>query len=276
MSHSYDLHCHSTVSDGSLAPEQLVAHAKEQGVDTLALTDHDITAGIVDAELAAAREGLRLIPGVEISVSWLGQTIHILGLGIDPANAELQAGLAGLREFRRQRAEAIAKLLEKKGIKNALAGASAYAEGEIISRTHFARYLLELGLAKDMRDVFKRYLVRGKPGYVAGQWALLEDAVGWIHSAGGQAVVAHPARYKITDSKLRQLLQQFKDHGGVGLEVVSSSHSPDERARMARHCTKFDLLASSGSDYHGPSQPWAQLGRCAALPEGCTPIWETW
>lgn len=272
----YDLHCHSTASDGSLEPGALVQRAQQHGVDVLALTDHDITAGIKEAQITAGELDLRLIPGVEISVTWKGATIHVLGLGIDVLNNELQQGLAKLREFRVWRGEEIGRRLAKHGIENALVGAERYSSGNLISRTHFGHYLIELGRAKDMRDVFKRFLVHNKPGYVPGEWAQLDDAVQWIVQAGGQAVIAHPARYKITATKMRELLGQFKESGGVGLEVVSSSHTADDCKTMARYATQFELLASRGSDFHGPAHAWVELGKIPPLPEQCVPIWDTW
>jgi len=272
----YDLHSHSTASDGSLTPEALVARAKSQGVDVLALTDHDVVDGLKAAALSAARHGVKLIAGVEISVTWNRTTIHVLGLGIDPENECLLQGLSGLRQFRDSRAEAIANRLAEKGINGALEGAKQFASGDILSRTHFAHFLVSAGYAKDVRDVFKRYLVKNKPGYVAGKWASLTQAVEWITGAGGQAVIAHPARYRLSATKLRQLLDTFRLSGGIGLEVVSSSHSDAECALMGRYATQFELLASCGSDYHGPAQAWAELGRMPAMPEECTPIWHQW
>lgn len=272
----YDLHSHSTASDGTLAPAELVRRAHAQGVDVLALTDHDVTDGIAEAAETARQLGLRLVPGVEISITWKGATIHIVGLNIDPAHEGLQAGLAALRATRTVRGEEIARRLAKHGIEGALQGAQAYANGQILSRTHFARFLVEQGHAKDMRQVFKRFLVHNKPGHVAGEWASLEDAVGWIRAAGGQAVIAHPARYRITASRLRKFIEEFKDCGGAGIEVVSGSHSAGDVQGMLQHAKRFELLASCGSDYHGPEQPWVELGRLTPLPEGCTPVWTAW
>lgn len=276
MSLVYDLHCHSTASDGALAPSVVVQRAQAHGVDVLALTDHDVTAGLAEAQVAAADTGIRLVPGVEISVTWNGVTLHILGLGIDADNIALQQGLQRLREFRDWRAEEIGRRLAKHGIDDAYAGAKQYASGTLISRTHFAHYLVEQGRAKHLRDVFKRFLVHGKPGYVAGQWAELVEAVDWINQAGGQAVVAHPARYKLSATKLRQVLAEFKECGGAGLEVVSSSHTPSDCINMGRYAKQFGLLASRGSDYHGPEHNWIELGRIAPLPDMCEPIWSRW
>ena len=272
----YDLHSHSIVSDGSLSPEDLVSRAAEQGVNVLALTDHDVTEGINSARQAANAHDIHLVPGVEISVTWNGATVHILGLGIDENNHALQSGLLKLREFRAWRAREIARRLEKKGILDSYDGAIKYAKGALVSRTHFAHYLVETGRAKNVRDVFKKYLVQGKPGHVPGQWARLEEAVQWITAAGGQAVVAHPARYRLSASNLRKLLSEFKDCGGVGVEVVSSAHSETDCATMGSYASKFELLASCGSDFHGPEQPWVELGKIPALPAECEPIWNTW
>jgi len=269
----HDLHAHSTASDGTLAPGELVRRAGAAGVDVLALTDHDTTAGLAEAAQAARDEDVVLVPGVEVSVTWNGQTVHIVGLNVNPDHDGLQQGLARLREFRQWRAEEIARRLDKRGVPGALEGARAYASGPIIGRTHFARFLVQRGEAADVREVFKRFLVRGRPGYVPGQWADLDAAVGWIRAAGGQAVIAHPARYGLTATRLRRLIAEFKACGGEALEVVSGSHRPDECRTMAAHAKREGLLASAGSDYHGPENPWVELGRLAPLPEGCVPIW---
>ena len=276
MPRSYDLHSHSTASDGTLPPRALIERAHVAGVDVLALTDHDSTEGVSEAARAAAELGLTLIPGVEISVTWRSGVVHVLGLGVDQADLTLQAGLATLREQRDWRAEEMGRRLEKHGIDGAFEGAMALSNGRLISRTHFARFLVGRGEADSVGGVFKRFLKPGKPGYVNGEWAALGDAVSWNISAGGQAVIAHPARYKLTHSRLRELLGEFRDLGGAGLEVVSGSHSRDDALRMARYARDFGLRASSGSDYHGPEQPWIELGHLPALPDGCTPIWQDW
>ena len=272
----YDLHTHSIYSDGTLTPSALVERAAAGGVDVLALTDHDGTDGLAEARAAALAVGLELIPGVEVSVSWGTQTVHVVGLGVAADEPTLQAGLQGLRKFREWRAEEIALRLAKQGIDGAHAGARAHAKGSIVGRTHFARFLVDAGHAKDLRQVFKKFLVRGRPGYVPGQWAELSQAVGWIHAAGGQAVIAHPARYTLSATRLRKLLEEFKACGGDGIEVVSGSHSRDDYFRIAHLATQFGLLASAGSDYHGPEQPWIELGRLPDLPDGCRPIWRDW
>jgi len=276
MPSNYDLHTHSTFSDGTLAPAELVSRAAASGVQVLALTDHDTLDGLGAAEAAAKATGLVLSPGVEISVTWGGRTIHIVGLGVHRGDEVLRSGLARLTNYRLWRAEEIGRRLAKVGIEGAFAGAKRFSNGRLIGRTHFARFLVAQGLAPSVRDVFKRYLVKGKPGHVAGDWASLEDAVRWIRAAGGQAVIAHPARYRFTASKLRRLIGEYKEHGGVGIEVVSGSHSRDEYLVYARHAREHGLLASAGSDYHGPENPWLELGRLPPLPKGCTPIWTNW
>ncbi len=276
MTEKYDLHSHSTASDGTLAPAELVRRAASAGVSALALTDHDTVEGIPEAREAARRHGVELVAGVELSVTWSGQTVHIVGLNLDPGNDALLAGMASLREFRDWRAGEIGRRLAKKGIEGALAGATAFSNGRLISRTHFARFLVSKGICGDEREVFRHYLVKGKPGHVPGKWATLEEALQWIQAAGGEAVIAHPARYKMTRSKLRRLIGEFKELGGAALEVVSGSHSRDDNFVMARHAMDFGLGASAGSDFHTPANPWINLGRLPPLPEGCVPIWRGW
>lgn len=272
----HDLHSHSWVSDGTLSPTALVQRAAAAGVDVLALTDHDDTAGCAEAQAAAADCGLTLLPGVEVSVSWQAMTLHIVGLAIDPEAPALQSGLARLREFRAWRAVEIGRRLAERGIDGAYEGAAALSHGRLISRTHFAHYLVSRGCGKDVREVFRHYLRRNKPGHVPGQWAELEEVVGWIRAAGGVAVLAHPARYGLTATKLRRLLGEFIECGGEALEVVSGSHTPADVQAMARHARALGLLASAGSDFHGPENPWVELGRLAPLPEGLTPVWQRW
>lgn len=276
MFNPYDLHSHSTASDGTLSPAALVRLADTAGVGVLALTDHDTTAGVAEAAGAAEALNITLLAGVEISVTWSCQTVHIVGLNVDPENANLQAGLQSLREFRDWRAEEIGRRLHKCGIEHAYEDALAHSNGILVSRTHFARMLVERGIVEDERKVFKHYLVKGKPGYVAGDWAKLETAIGWIHGAGGQAVVAHPARYKMTRTKLRRMLGEFRELGGEAIEVVSGSHSRDDSVAMAKHAADFNLLASAGSDFHNPENPWVALGRLPMLPAGCKPVWIDW
>ena len=270
----YDLHSHSTASDGTLNPAELLECARASGVHVLALTDHDTLAGIAGADAAARELGLSLIAGVEISVTWRNMTIHVLGLNISPVHRPLLDGLAALQEFRVWRAEEIARKLEKRGIAGALKGARQHCKGKILSRTHFAHFLVEAGRAASVRDVFKHYLVRGKPGFVGGQWAPMEDALRWITDAGGLPVIAHPARYGLTRTKLNLLVSEFREAGGMGIEVVSGSHSRDETLHMAAVARSHNMFASCGSDYHGPEKPWVELGRLRELPDGCTPIWQ--
>jgi predicted metal-dependent phosphoesterase TrpH len=270
----YDLHTHSIASDGSLTPTELVQRAAACGIGVLALTDHDEVAGLAEAAMASVNAGIGFVPGIELSVSWNHQTVHVVGLGIDAETPALRAGIKRLGAFRLWRAEEIARRLAKKGISGALEGAQQYAKGTILSRTHFAHYLVAQGHARDLRQVFKRFLVRNKPGYVPGEWASLEEALSWIREAGGLAAIAHPARYKISASRLRQLLGEFQELGGVALEVVSGSHSRDDILSMANLCRRYKLAASAGSDYHGPENPYLDLGRLPALPVDCQPIWQ--
>ncbi len=274
MAIKYDLHSHSTASDGTLSPALLVEQASTAGIDVLALTDHDTLNGIAEARRAASRLDIRLLAGVEISVTWKKATVHILGLGVEPDNADLKAGLDGLSGFREWRATEIARRLEKHDFSEPLAGAKKHCKGAILSRTHFAHYITDTGRARSIKEVFKKFLVPGKPGYVRGDWASLEDAVSWILAANGLAVIAHPARYRFTRTKLQQLILDFKRAGGVGLEVVSGSHSADESRHMAVVAREHELMASCGSDFHGPEKPWVQLGRLRPLPLNCHPVWE--
>jgi len=275
MSLRYDLHSHSTVSDGTLSPTELIQRAYENDVSVLSLTDHDATEGLHEAAAAANKLGMHFVPGIELSVTWSHQTIHIVGLGINPDDETLNNGLKALREFRVRRGEEIARKLEKANFDKPLEGAQKFAGGEILSRTHFARYIVEQGRAKDMRQVFKRFLVSGKPGYVAGKWASLEDALSWIHGAGGLAVIAHPARYKLSATRLRQLISEFKELGGIGFEAISGSHSPDEELRMAQLANQFDLFVSKGSDFHSPEFVYRELGALAEIPAGSQPLWQS-
>lgn len=275
-SRGYDMHTHSLRSDGTLTPSELVERAHAAGVRVLALTDHDVTDGIAEAQSAADRLGIKLIAGVEISVTWQNQTLHIVGLNICPDQPELQQGLSGLREFRQWRAEEIGRRLQKKRIEGAYEGAARLAKGTIISRMHFARFLVDEGYVRGPQQAFRQFLSRGKPGHVPGRWATLAEAVQWIVSAGGEAVVAHPARYKLSAGKLRQLLGEFRECGGTAIEVISGSHTPDANRHFAGIATEHGFLASAGSDYHGPEKTWMDLGRLPALPDGCIPVWQDW
>jgi predicted metal-dependent phosphoesterase TrpH len=273
----YDLHCHSTYSDGLLAPAAVVQRAAARGVDVLALTDHDELSGIAEAQQAARGTLLDLVPAVEVSVTWEEHTIHVVALRIDPANQALADGLAAIRAGRDTRAQRIAQALEAVGIRGAFAGALRYVTSErLISRTHFARFLVEKGVASDVKDVFKRYLAPGKPGYVAHAWAQMGDALSWIRAAGGQAVLAHPGRYKLTQTALRRLITEFHMNGGTGIEVLSSAHTAAQVAQFAGVARTFGLRASCGSDFHGPGESRLDLGDLPPLPAGLTPIWHDW
>jgi 3',5'-nucleoside bisphosphate phosphatase len=273
----FDLHSHSTHSDGLLTPAALVQRAARRGVDVLALTDHDELSGLAEAHAEAAGSPLRLVAGAEVSVSWREVTLHILGLRLDAACPALRDGLTRIRAGRAERARRIGASLADAGIPGAYEGALRFVTSErLISRTHFARFLVEAGHVRDVRDVFKRYLVRGKPGHVEHAWATLPDAIDWIHSAGGRAVIAHPGRYKLSPSALRELLAEFSDAGGDGIEVISPSHSAAQVTDFACHARRLGLLASSGSDYHGPGESYVDLGDMPPLPAGVTPVWHDW
>jgi predicted metal-dependent phosphoesterase TrpH len=271
-----DLHSHSLVSDGSLTPAELVRHAAGQGIKVLALTDHDDTAGLAEARATAAESGIAFIAGTEISVTWNRHTVHIVGLKIDPDNPALQAGLEAIRVGRVGRAAEIAAALAKAGIQGSLEGAHAFASKRIIGRMHFAQFLAQQGYAKDVPSVFRKYLAKGKPGYVPHDWAALEDAVRWIREAGGLAVIAHPGRCDFGSTTLRALLGEFKELGGTGIEVVTGSHTAEQAHLFAGHARRYGLLASVGSDYHGPGYKYLEMGRLPPLPDGCTPIWQDW
>jgi 3',5'-nucleoside bisphosphate phosphatase len=269
-----DLHCHSTHSDGLLRPAEVVARAAARGVLALALTDHDELGGLREAREHAERVGIAFVNGVEISVSWNGQTLHVVGLHVDPENAELAAGLGELRRGRRRRAKHIAARLEEAGFAGSLEGARAHVTNpELVSRTHFARFLIERGHASGMRSAFRKYLGVGKPGHVTHQWATLEQAVHWINVSGGMSVLAHPGRYSLDDAQRDALLGSFADLGGAAVEVVTGSHAPDQYAVWARRARVFGLLASVGSDFHGPIESHCDLGRLPELPAGCMPVW---
>lgn len=269
-----DLHCHSTASDGLLAPREVAYRAAGNGVELLALTDHDDIAGLPAARDAAEECGMAFVSGVEISIEWEGTQIHVVGLNFDPGNAALNDGLASIRAGRIDRARRMSVELERHGIPNTFEGAMRYAENpNLISRAHFARYLVETKRCKDVRSVFETYLVPGKPGYVDHRWADLADAVSWIHGAGGVAVVAHPARYKVSMGAMRRFLGHFRDLGGQAIEVVSGSHSLDDVGTYGRLAREFGFLASRGSDFHGPQESYVDLGMLGYLPDGLKPVW---
>ena len=269
-----DLHTHSRVSDGTLAPGDLVTLAAERGVTLLALTDHDSTDGLAEARRAAAGTALHLVGGVEISVTWERKTWHVVGLGVAPDHPALAAGLARLQQVRELRAVEIGKRLEAKGIAGAYAGALALAGEAKPTRTHFARFLHQAGHVKDEAQAYRKFLGRGKPADVSAQWASLEEAIGWIHAAGGRAVLAHPLRYGVTRAWLMRALTAFKQAGGDAMEVVSGRSNPDEIAVSAHLAQRFELMGSVGSDFHAPS-PYLQPGVETPLPAGIEPIWES-
>ncbi|OGA31753.1 MAG: phosphatase [Betaproteobacteria bacterium RIFCSPLOWO2_12_FULL_62_13b] len=274
---NYDLHCHSTASDGLLAPAELVRRASGNGVDILALTDHDEISGLAEARAQAQAEGLRFIDGVEVSITWGGITIHVVGLNLDPDNQQLQHGLHAIRQGRAERAKKMAADLARVGIPDSLEGAYAYVENpNLIGRTHFARFLAEKGYASDVKSAFQHYLVSGKPGYVPHQWATLEEALGYIKAGGGIAVVAHPARYKLTRAEMRKFLGEFKDGGGAGIEVITSSHTPEQFLEYAILAREFGFLASRGSDFHGPGESRVDLGKLPDLAADLKPVWHDW
>jgi len=270
-----DLHCHSTVSDGTLEPEALAARAKAGGVELWSLTDHDEVGGQQRARDAARCEGLPYLSGCEISVTFAGVTVHIVGLGFDPDDAALRQGLAKTRGGREERARDMAAGLAQVGIHGAFEGALPYVGNpELISRTHFARFLVDRGHCADTSEVFRRYLTEGKPGFVPHRWAGLGDAVRWITAAGGVAVIAHPARYKFTPTEEYALFTEFKAHGGRGVEVVTGSHSAADALKYTETALEFDLLASRGSDFHSPTESRIDLGTLPDLSGRLTPVWQ--
>ena len=270
-----DLHCHSVISDGTLTPEALARRAKANGVELWALTDHDEVGGQQRAAAAARAIGLPYLSGVEISVTFIGQTVHIVGLGVDPDDPALQQGLSRTRGGRGQRAQEMSEDLARFGIHGAYEGALKYAGNhELISRTHFARFLVESGVCRETNEVFRKYLTEGKPGYVEHRWASLKDAVRWIRDAGGVAVIAHPARYKLSATEEFALFGEFKSHGGQAVEVVTGSHSAAEYVSYAGTAIEFGLAASRGSDFHSPDESHTDLGTLPPLPQHLTPVWE--
>lgn len=269
-----DLHTHSTASDGRLSPSELINRAAQAGVEVMALTDHDGTDGLSEARQAAQSAGIHFINGIELSVTWNKGTVHIVGLNFDPDYEPLKAGIQALQDFREVRAREIAQKLDKAGIKGAYEGAQRFSAGKMLGRMHFANFLVADGHAKSIRHVFKHYLVHNKPGHVSGDWASLQDTVSWITGAGGIAVIAHPARYKMTRTRLRKLIKEFMAAGGQGIEVVSGSHDINDTRTMANHASDFDLYASVGSDFHDPNFPWIQLGKMPPLPRQCRPVWD--
>ncbi|EGO8685526.1 5'-3' exoribonuclease [Escherichia coli] len=273
----YDLHSHTTASDGCLTPEALVHRAVEMRVGTLAITDHDTTAAIAPAREEISRSGLalNLIPGVEISTVWENHEIHIVGLNIDITHPLMCEFLAQQTERRNQRAKLIAERLEKAQIPGALEGAQRLAQGGAVTRGHFARFLVECGKASSMADVFKKYLTRGKTGYVPPQWCTIEQAIDVIHHSGGKAVLAHPGRYNLSAKWLKRLVAHFAEHHGDAMEVAQCQQSPNERTQLATLARQHHLWASQGSDFHQPC-PWIELGRKLWLPAGVEGVWQLW
>ena len=270
-----DLHCHSTASDGLLSAEALVRRAAANGVSLFSLTDHDDLGGLAAARAEADQVGMQFVTGVEISVEWGGLQVHVLGYNFDAADAKLNAGLQAIRTGRIERARRMGEALEKVGVPGCFEGAMRFAENPtLISRAHFARHLVDSGVCKDVRSVFESYIVPGRPGYVDHRWVTVAEAVGWIVGAGGIAAVAHPGRYKFSRSEMRQLFDEFKQCGGQAIEVVSGSHSAENVNQCARWAREFDLMASCGSDFHGPEESYVDLGRIDPLPVGLMPVWD--
>lgn len=270
-----DLHCHSVVSDGTLTPEALAERARGNGVELWALTDHDEIGGQHRAAAAAKAQGMRYLTGTEISITFANQTVHIVGLGFDADNQALVDGLRRTRGGRHERAMEMAEGLAQVGIKGAFEGALRYVGNpDLISRTHFARYLVEAGICKETNEVFRKYLTEGKPGYIEHRWANLKDAVTWIREGGGLAVIAHPARYKFTANEEYALFSEFKQHGGQAVEVVTGSHTAAEYDTYAKTAVEFGLAASRGSDFHDPAESHTDLGTLPYLPGNLTPVWE--
>jgi hypothetical protein len=278
----YDLHCHSNISDGLLTPAELVERAAGRGVKVLALTDHDDMDGLDEARHTAQLHDIDFINGVEISVTWRKFTLHIVGLNIDPAYPPLQEGLREVRSGRELRAQLMSDELAKAGMGGVLQGALKFAANPLmIGRTHFARYLVEAGYCKDVKSVFNRFLVTGKPGFVAHQWANLFDAINWIRGSGGIAVLAHPGRYMVGKNSMNrktmnELLAQFVTFGGRAIEVVTGSHTVAQYAEFAEYANKYNLLSSCGSDFHAPEESYRDLGRLPDLPLICRPVWQAW
>lgn len=271
-----DLHSHSSISDGLLSPTELVEHAATHGVKILALTDHDDISGLAEAQQAAIQHGIQLVNGVEISVTWKKRTLHVVGLNINPLNALLKSTLAAVRQSRLERAKQMALGLEKAGIHGAFEAASTLAQQSILTRMHFARFLVERQYAKDAKSVFKKYLVKGKPGFVDHEWMSLESAVNLIVGSGGVAVLAHPGRYDIRRTNMLLLLEEFRALGGTAIEVVTGSHTAAQYVEYAKYAQLFGLKASLGSDYHGKGLSFMEMGRLPDLPGNCVPVWQDW
>ena len=276
MAALFDLHCHSTVSDGLFAPADLVAHAAACGVKVLALTDHDDLGGLQAAREAALQHGIQFVNGVEISVTWKRRTLHIVGLKVDADNINLKTALDKVRTGRDERAQLMGADLARVGIAGAYEGAKLLANNSIITRTHFARFLVQNGHAKDTKSVFKKYLVKGKPGYKEHEWMSLAEAVNLINGAGGVAVIAHPGRYELGTINMLLLMHEFRSLGGTAIEVVTGSHTPPQYQQFAKIAHKFSLKSSLGSDYHGSGISYMEMGCIPDLPDICVPVWDDW
>jgi len=274
---NFDLHNHSTSSDGLLSPTELIELASRTGADAIALTDHDTTTGLAEAAEAARAAGIGFVPGVEVSVTWGETVLHVVGLQIDPESAELRQGLDSIRAGRLGRAKRIGDALAKLGFEKTFDAALALAKDErMLSRTHFARHLVERGAVRDIQAAFDKYLAKGKPAYVSHRWAELENAVRWIRASGGTAVLAHPGRYDLKPMMREEMLKQFKALGGAAIEVVTGSHRPEQYALWQREALEHGFLASRGADYHGPGESPCEPGRLAPLHGSLTPVWSTW
>ncbi len=270
----YDLHCHSTASDGSLSPSQLVERAHGQKVTKLALTDHDTINGLEEAQQAAMKAGLSLIPGIELSANWEHKCFHIIGLGIDPTCSSIVQGIATQQQIRAERAKKIADKLAKKQIHGAYEAVCKAAGKGMITRLHFANFLFEQKHVNTLQQAFDKYLGKGKAAYVTTRWAEMDEAVRWIIESGGIAVLAHPLRYKLTTSWMKRALKAFKQAGGQGIEVVTGRSSKDDIQRTHHFAQLYDLCASQGSDFHSPDNEWVELGRLAPLPKNSKPVWD--
>jgi len=273
MEQIYDLHCHSTASDGALSPKEVVLRAKEMGVTTLALTDHDTVTGLAEAQETAEELDINFIPGIEFSCTWNKKTFHIIGLNINPSHPELLAGTHKLQSIRSERAQKISQKLKKQNIPDVYESILAEANSNMITRTHFANYLLKNNYVSTMQGAFDSYLGQGKTAFVSTEWASLEDTLHYITAAGGIAILAHPLRYKMTASWMRRFLTAFKAEGGLGIEVITGRTNPDEIRRSIHFAKQFDLHGSIGSDFHTPKNPWVELGRLATFPENIKPVW---
>ena len=271
----FDLHCHTTASDGSLSPAELIQRAHQAGVDVLAITDHDSVAGFAELD-SVALGALTLLPGVEMSCQWGVIGVHIVGLNMNLESSEFRDALANQQQARQQRAGIIAERLEKKGLPNLLTAVNRAAGNGTVGRPHFARELVAIGAVKNAEQAFHKYLGAGKVGDVKQVWPLVAPVVGWIRDAGGTAVLAHPHKYRLTRTKLLALINDFKDAGGEAIEVISGHQTADKTRHLAALCERTGLLASSGSDFHHPEQHWAALGKQSALPDSCTPVWDRW